>query len=358
MSGPGRGDGAGSAPAPTAGPEAPLLEVVAGVLRDADGRVLLARRPPGRPLAGLWEFPGGKRDPGESLAAALARELREELAVELHDLAALGHTTLVQPGRRLRLHAFQATAWTGPVRALEGQDLAWVEIDDLDRHPMPAADWPIAARLRLPSLLAISPDPGAAAPESLLSGGLRALASGAGLLQVRVPAAGDAALLPLLTALAGPARAAGAVVLVNGRPALAARLGLGLHLPSRLLAPALAGGLPGFEAWQAGVDDDGGDTPPRQRRAAGAWLTAACHDAAQLRQAWALGCDAALVSPVLATASHPGAAPLGWDGLHRLLHDAPLPVYALGGLAPGDLARARAAGAHGVAGISAFWPRR
>jgi len=64
------------------------------------------------------------------------------------------------------------------------------------------------------------------------------------------------------------------------------------------------------------------------------------------------------VSPVLATASHPGAAPLGWDGLHRLLDDAPLPVYALGGLAPGDLARARAAGAHGVAGISAFWPRR
>lgn len=335
-----------------------MLEVVAGILRDAHGRVLLARRPPGRPLAGLWEFPGGKPDAGESLMAALARELREELGVELHDLAPRGCTTHHQTGRRLRLHAFEATAWTGPVRALEGQDLAWVAVEALDGQAMPAADWPIAARLRLPALYAISPDPGADGVASLLGGALQALAAGAGLLQIRIGDIDDDALVPLLSALAGPVREAGAGVLLNGRPGLAARLGIGLHLPSRLLAPALAGRLPGFEAWRATVDDDGGDTPPRWRRAAGAWLTAACHDAEQLRQAWALGCDAALVSPVQATASHPGAQPLGWAGLQGLVDEAPLPVYALGGLAPGDLARARAAGAHGVAGIGAFWPQR
>lgn len=358
MSGPRRPDGAGSAHAPRGERDAPLLEVVAGILRDDRERVLLARRPPGRPLAGLWEFPGGKPDPGETLAAALARELREELGVELHDLSPLGCTSHAQTGRRLRLHAFKATAWTGPVRALEGQDLAWVAVDDLDRQAMPAADWPIAARLRLPALCAISPDPGAEGVAGLLPGALQALAAGVRLLQVRVPDANDSALQALLSALAGPVGEAGATVLLNGRPALAARLDVGLHLPSRLLAPALAGRLPGFEAWRATVDDEGGGTPPRHRRAAGAWLTAACHDAAQLRQAWALGCDAALVSPVQATASHADAAPLGWDGLQRLLEDAPLPVYALGGLAPADLARARAAGAHGVAGISAFWPGR
>lgn len=357
MTGPRRPQGAGFAPAPPAR-HTPLLEVVAGILRDDHGRVLLTRRPPGRPLAGLWEFPGGKPEPGESLAAALARELREELGVELHDLAPLGRTTHAQPGRRLRLHAFEATVWTGPVRALEGQDLAWLALDELDRHPMPAADWPIAARLRLPALCAISPDPAADGVGSLLGGALQALAAGARLLQIRVGDIDDEALLPLLAGLAGPVCEAGADVLLNGRPALAARLGVGLHLPSRLLAPALAGNLPGFEAWRAGVDDGGGDTPPRQRRPAGAWLTAACHDAAQLAQAWALGCDAVLVSPVQATASHADADLLGWQGLQRLLDDAPLPVYALGGLAPADLARARAVGAHGVAGISAFWPRR
>ncbi len=106
----------------------------------------------------------------------------------------------------------------------------------------------------------------------------------------------------------------------------------GVHLPARML-----------ESWRAA------DTPRGQL------LAASCHDLAQLLRARALGADLVTLSPVLPTASHPGAATLGWQGLARLCRDAVPPVYALGGVGPRQLEAARAAGAHGVAGIRAFW---
>ena len=90
--------------------------------------------------------------------------------------------------------------------------------------------------------------------------------------------------------------------------------------------------------------------PPQQL------VGASCHDAAQLAQALRLGADFATLSPVAATASHPQAAPLGWSNFQALAEAAALPVYALGGMAPAQRARARAMGAQGVAGIRGFWP--
>lgn len=348
---------------------APVLEVVAGILRDARGQVLLARRPPGRPLAGLWEFPGGKLQAGESPHAALARELREELDLRVAASEPLLTCRHVLPGGPvLRLHALLVTAWEGTPHALEGQELAWLPVPALDDRPMPAPDWPIAAALRLPPRYAITPEPGDD-PVAFTHRLERLLARGAQLVQLRCHSLPEADYARLAEAAARTAQRHGTDLLLNDHPALAARLGVGLHLPSaRLRAWALGEGDPGDGrgAWlprggdgriPAGATPDPAmTTPPRRRRQARGWLAASRHDAEELALAARVGCDFVTVAPVQATASHPQATPLGWEGLRALAALSGLPVYALGGLGGDDLARARACGAFGLAAIRAFWP--
>ena len=109
------------------------VEVVAGVITDARGRILLARRTEGRDLAGLWEFPGGKREPDESAEAALARELREELGIEVDIGEPLIAVPQRYPHKRLRLDVRHIRAWRGSARGHEGQALAWVPPSSLAR---------------------------------------------------------------------------------------------------------------------------------------------------------------------------------------------------------------------------------
>jgi 8-oxo-dGTP diphosphatase len=122
------------------------IHVVAGVLRDARGRILLARRTEGRELAGLWEFPGGKVEPGETPEDALVRELREELGVDATVGAPVACVPLETPGRRLVLDV-RDVAFTGQPRGLEGQALAWVPLRKLADYPMPPADLPVVEAL-------------------------------------------------------------------------------------------------------------------------------------------------------------------------------------------------------------------
>ncbi len=123
------------------------LPVVAGVLPDALGRVLLARRLPGGPHGGLWEFPGGKVEAGESAAQALARELREELGVEVAVGDALASVDHAYPHLAIRLTAFWVQLRAGVPRPLHCQQVRWVAPAEFSRYPMPAADLPIARRL-------------------------------------------------------------------------------------------------------------------------------------------------------------------------------------------------------------------
>lgn len=128
----------------------PLLLVVAAALVDGEGRVLLAQRPAGKALAGLWEFPGGKVEPGESPEAALARELREELDVQIDAAAAepIGFASHAYDAFHLMMPLFLITAWLGNVRALEAAALAWVRPRDLGQRPMPPADLPLISQLQ------------------------------------------------------------------------------------------------------------------------------------------------------------------------------------------------------------------
>lgn len=135
----------------TAAPAVPAhIAVVAGALLDAGRRVLIAQRPPGKPLAGAWEFPGGKLRAGESETQALARELAEELGVRLLASRHVASTVHAYPERTVHLSLYLVERWSGEVRALEAQALKWVDAGNLPGEPLLEADRPlVAALLRL-----------------------------------------------------------------------------------------------------------------------------------------------------------------------------------------------------------------
>jgi 8-oxo-dGTP diphosphatase len=127
-----------------------LLLVVAVALIDVDGRILLAQRPAGKAMAGLWEFPGGKVDDGEIPEAALIRELREELGIDVAAscLAPFTFASHAYAGFHLLMPLYVCRIWQGVVAGREGQRLAWVRPAKLADYPMPPADKPLVAMLR------------------------------------------------------------------------------------------------------------------------------------------------------------------------------------------------------------------
>ncbi|MDE1902312.1 MAG: 8-oxo-dGTP diphosphatase MutT [Alphaproteobacteria bacterium] len=132
------------------GAEATGVTVVCVALVDTDGRVLLAERPAGKPLAGLWEFPGGKIHPGETPEAALIRELHEELGIDVAEacLAPLTFASHRYPELHIVLLLYVCRRWKGLVTAREGQKLSWVRPQRFDDYPMPPADKGLIAALR------------------------------------------------------------------------------------------------------------------------------------------------------------------------------------------------------------------
>jgi 8-oxo-dGTP diphosphatase len=128
----------------------PVVLVVAVALVDVDGRVLLAQRPAGKAMAGLWEFPGGKVQPGEAPEAALIRELKEELGIDVAEacLAPFTFASHRYDSFHLLMPLYVCRRWTGTVGPREGQHLAWVRPAKLDDYAMPPADKPLVALLR------------------------------------------------------------------------------------------------------------------------------------------------------------------------------------------------------------------
>lgn len=128
----------------------PVVLVVACALVDSDGRVLIARRPEGRDMAGLWEFPGGKADPGEKPEDALIRELKEELGIDVTEscLAPLTFASHGYDSFHLLMPLYVCRKWDGEAAPREGQELAWVRPNRLAGYDMPPADEPLKAMLR------------------------------------------------------------------------------------------------------------------------------------------------------------------------------------------------------------------
>jgi 8-oxo-dGTP diphosphatase len=314
-------------------PDLPAIDVVAGVITDARGRILLARRTEGRDLAGLWEFPGGKREADETPEAALIRELREELGIEVDLGAPLIAVPQRYPHKRLRLDVRRIAAWRGSVRGHEGQALAWVPPHKLGGYAMPPADVPVVAALLQPDRYMVTPDPGGedvtwlrTLDRALATGSLRRV-------QLRARDCPAARWKRLVRDAARLCQQAGAEVLLNGDTPLAAELGIGVHLHAAQL-PTLT----------------------QRPLSADVPVAASCHDADELRLAQALGCDFAVLGAVNATTSHPGAGAMGWRRFAELREAVSLPIYAIGGMSAGDIAVARQHGAQGVAAIRGLWP--
>ncbi|HYG05853.1 MAG TPA: Nudix family hydrolase [Stenotrophomonas sp.] len=307
------------------------IHVVAGVIRDARGRILLTRRTETRDMPGLWEFPGGKREPGESSAEALVRELHEELGIEAEVGDWLMEVPQRYPDKRLRLEVRQVVGWKGQPRGREGQALTWVPPERLTRYSMPPADVPVVAVLRQPDRYLVTPEP-LDTSEWLQQLG-QALDDGVRRVHLRARHCEPGRWRALLGAVREQFGRRDVQWLLNRDIALATTLGFGVHLGSEQLATLSERPLP-----------------------AGMPLAASCHHADDLRHAQRLGCDFAVLGPVLATASHPGEDTLDWTGFERLREAVSLPLYAIGGLGPEHIALARRHGAQGIAAIRALWP--
>lgn len=305
------------------------IEVAAAVIERPDGSFLMASRPEGKVYAGWWEFPGGKVEAGETGRQALDRELREELGIQVEEAWPWLNRSFVYPHAHVMLRFFRVTRWRGEPHPHEGQTLEWTRAELPRVAPILPANGPILRGLSLPLEYAISDMEKRGEAEFLRCLDAR-LEQGLKLLQLREKQLSDEAFRRVAEQVARRCRARGARLMLNGDMALAAELEVGVHLSaSRLMA---SGSRP--------------DIP---------WVAASCHDPAELARAAELELDFVVLSPVLPTPSHPGAATLGWNRFADWLRDFPLPVFALGGLSLNDLRTARRHGAHGVALKSQAW---
>lgn len=309
------------------------LRVVAGVLRDSHGRVLIAQRPDGKHLAGLWEFPGGKCEEDELPIDALARELREELGIVVESARPLIAIPHDYADTRILLDVWQVSAYSGIVLAREHQRLAWAEVAELHRIEMPDADRPAVAALRLPDRYLITPPLAPENTDTLVRGIERACRKGVRLIQLRLPGWPGDRLARVARTARNLCRDYGARLLLNADWKLAAVLGLdGVHLPASVAASLTQRPLPSES-----------------------WVGVSCHDAVELAHAARIGADFATLGPVFPTPSHEDAPTLGWEGFADLVTTTALPTYALGGMEVDDIDTAQVSGAQGVAAIRALW---
>jgi len=307
----------------------PLIQVACGVLVNAQGEVLIAQRPVGKVAAGKWEFPGGKLEPGELARDALVRELEEELGIQVIESDPLIRFRYDYADRSVMLDTHRVTAWRGTPESREGQSFLWRRPEALaDLDVLPTVD-PILTALRLPAHYVFTPVE--IKPEALLNG-LPKLPAGA-LLRLRQPYLDEAAYVRLASEVRITCHSLGLKLILDRDPEQVARLGAdGWHAREA--------------AWKC-LD--------KRVISSDRWFAVSVHDAAGLASARKIGADFAVLSPVAETPSHPAAPPLGWPRFAQLTEGAALPVYALGGVGPAQLAHARAHGAIGMAGIRAYW---
>lgn len=367
-----------------------VTDVAVAVFLKPDGSFLLSSRPDGKPYAGYWEFPGGKFEPGETAAAALKREILEELNVVVDEAHPWFSFVISYPHGTVRLHQWRVTAWhdadaglpnASGMRGMEGQQFAWQpSVAAIDVAPTLPGCVPIFRALSLPTryLVTNASEVGAEvylkhlrafwgknAPNTSQNGeflsGLTSHASvipaQAGIynppgrsaptpngfprarerqqmkfaIQIREKAMPPRTRLAFAREVTAIAREHGHLVFVNSDVALAESLKAdGVHLTGADLATIAA-------------------------RPALEWVGASVHSRAELDHAAALKCDFAMLGAVKQTASHPGVTPIGWSRFREIVDASPIPVIAIGGLHEEDFNTAWQHGAHGIAMQRGAW---
>ena len=318
------------------------VRVAVAVVRRGD-QVLIARRPLDRHQGGLLEFPGGKIEPGETVAEALVRELKEETGLMIDPATVKPLITIRHDygDKQVALYVCECKSGKGEPVGREGQDIGWRQPRDLVPEEFPAANRPILQAIQLPETYLIT---GAVAQVEPLERACQILSSqsdiGGKLLLLRNPQLASFDYQALLAQVVASeiVQSLGIRLMAHGRasldsPEMASPRIVGVHLPWR----------------DAKVLNE---RPVSRDK----MLAVSCHDEFQLDHAAAIGADFVTLGPVQPTASHPGAAAMGLTRFEALCERAILPVYGLGGLALEDCTRIRQAGGQGVAAISAWWP--
>ena len=293
-----------------------MIEVAAAVIQRPDGAFLLAQRPAGKVYAGYWEFPGGKIEPGEAAEKALARELNEELGIEVAQAYPWITRVYTYPHGTVRLQFFRIVAWRNEPHPLEDQAISWQACGAPLAAPMLPANAPVLAALALPTEYAVTDARrfGLAHLEARLRSGLK-------LVQVREPALPAEARKRFTQQVIELAHRYGCKVMLK-EPFPGAD---GIHFTASQLLQL--------------------DNRPGEGLAA-----ASCHSREELERAMALGLDFAVLGPI-----RDKSPALGWDRFRELVRYCSIPVYAIGGLTRADLEDAWRAGAHGVAMIRGAW---
>lgn len=305
------------------------VHVAVGVICNESGQILIALRAAHQHQGNLWEFPGGKVEHDESCHDALSRELKEELGIDVLTTRPLIQIEHHYSDKSVLLDVHYVTEFRGNVYGREGQPVKWVAPQDLYAHDFPAANTPILHAVNLPELMVISDEVDS---EQAFERGLRvAVGRGASILLLRL----------------------------KSQPFIEWQKYLGL---SKVLYPALpvvVNSAVGESFWSQmpGLHLTSEHLLAQVFRpvSPNVLLGASCHNASEVAQANCIGVDYITLSPVLPTATHPDAQPLGWDQFGELARLAQCPVYALGGLTSMDVGVAHTYGAQGVAAVSYFW---
>jgi 8-oxo-dGTP diphosphatase len=310
-----------------------FIHVAVAAVVNNKGEVLVSQRKQGTHLGGYWEFPGGKLEPGESVADGLCRELKEELGIAPLSSRRLIRTRHHYAEKSVLLDVWKVDAYSGSPAGVEGQRIEWRAVNSLDPAVFPPADVPIINALLLPDHYLITGEFASVADfEQRLSAALR---DGIELVQLRLthewvqanPQSYALEIMELCTRLCG----LNSVKLQFNVPDQFETLtSNGIHLNSQRLLKT-------------------------KHRPAGDIVSASCHGWQELEHAQSIGVDFAVLSPVQKTRSHPDAQPLGWEAFEQLVDDINIPVYALGGVTEGDIEQAWNSGGQGVAAIGAFW---
>ena len=305
-----------------------VLHVAAGVVWDKTGRVLIALRHNTAHQGGLWEFPGGKLEPGESVEQALSRELKEELDISVQKLTPLIKTKHQYSDLKVQLDVWTVLDFAGKATGLEGQKIQWVFPEQLKQYSFPEANKPIITAVRLADEYAIL---NAIEEKVLVQQFNTLLERGVKLIQARIKLLPEDAVIRFFEWAMPLCQEQGVQLLLNSAVNGANKVHAnGLHLTaSDMLALT-------------------------QKPENYAWIAASCHNALELQYAESIGIDFVVLAPVLSTTTHPDAKPLGWTEFKRLTEMTNLPVFALGGLERKDKIKAKMAGAIGIAGISTF----
>jgi 8-oxo-dGTP diphosphatase len=310
-----------------------VIHVAVGVIRNHQHQILIAKRPAHVHLGGLWEFPGGKVEVGETVQQALQRELKEEINItfDVANSQPIIQITHHYPEKTVLLDVWSVSDVKGQVYGREHQMTKWVALDELHQFDFPEANKAIVAALTLPQRYLITGD--FLSQVEFTQRLNAAIKNNISLIQLRAKKLHESDFINLAKHATTLCHQHNVKIILNTSPEVFDTINAdGLHLTaSRLMQ------------YQS--------RPITNKK----YLLASCHNESEIQQAAKIGVDAIVLGFVKITTSHPHAIALGWQRFAQLVELAPVPVFALGGLGEADLQTAREQGAQGVAGVSAWW---